>query len=298
MKRSILFLTMAMLFTNAIAADLFMSNNQKMVSDALSKAFFVIETPYNIQDSTGVAYGRNHTFFNRSYTLGLHAKEGLAIHAKALYPWIGDADFDKYKHAYTPVLRTSCIRELDGTVDSLLLDTTVWKKQCLGDVSYYLSKQNASLKHGVQLDTTFVGEGWMVWITANTQMSKMDSTTKTHYLVYRKSFDLTQKDTCAIGALPFSADEYVWGGAWFIPHFDGMGKIDFLLAGICFKNGDDWFLSRSYLEEITKEIIPLDLTTDTKSTDETIDTVLEKIDEPAKPVKPTRKVKKTKKQKL
>ncbi len=108
-----------------MASDLFMSSNQKIISETISKAFFVIETPFNIQDSTGVVYGRNHTFFNRTYTLGVPVKEGFLLHSKALYPWVGDKDFERYQNSYKPVLKPSYIHRIGAdTQDSLLLDTT------------------------------------------------------------------------------------------------------------------------------------------------------------------------------
>jgi len=256
MKRILFLLLTIGVGLNASAIEIIMSSNQKMISDAVSTAIFFVETPYNIKDSTGQVFGRKHSSFNRSYTMGVCVKDGWVLHTDALFPWKADKDFARYNATHQPVLLPSCIYEIDGALkDSLMLDASSMKTEKMGGEFYCIKNKHLHGTHGLKIDTAKAEAGWLMLLVSKDEISKKDSATVVNKLIYKKSLDFSTSDTCGLGNTPMADDDYLWGGLWLIPRSDGMGSFSFTLGGICVRQGDKWYISRVAKDEQPEELV-------------------------------------------
>jgi len=214
-------------------------NSNKLVSEAISPMFFVVDQCYRIKDKEDRVYtaADNEDCFNRIKSLGIKVQTGIYVTDKAYEPWVTDELFMPYaKQKYTGVrYHTDVEDSRDSNVLRTLDEESVYEP-IVGERLFHVTT-NVWKNEGFPLDTaTGRVSGYLVWVmTPDTnEYGSFSLKASSHQL------DIAPiKDTLfpvSMGfANAFSAHSKgmrVVGGVFVTSHVIAPGQVEFCLRGV------------------------------------------------------------------
>ncbi len=208
------------------------SQNQKLVEEALSDAFMIVHVEFQIEDT--VSHERfnleGKDFFGFTEGLCVKTSGGWIAPTPTVIPWINNTDVKKYPE-YKPVLSVASVLSPADTVWKPLELKLLSKAESLEGIAYSCVADTSSFGPGL-----FLGgfdketEGWIVWVSR--KGNKLSTTTYSHRVIP------TDSTTFGIGRKV--VPDGVVGGFYVKTVYPSVGAIRFDLAGMMAKGPDGW----------------------------------------------------------
>jgi len=206
------------------------SSDQQLIEDAIDGCFFDISQSYRIIDpKTNKVFGRNgNSAFGTVASFGVKTIFGFCIPDMVVHPWNYDSNFDKYKGLYTPVTYKYQIKDsADIVLDSLQVD----KDDCL----LHFVNDSTLVGKGLTLNSIKGNlHGWLVW-----RVEPQENAPK--YIIYKKDLNLTDDAKQFDIEKPSSSFQFS-GAIYIIPRQQGVGVLQFDLAGVVCPQNGKWVL--------------------------------------------------------
>lgn len=199
--------------------SLLRSSSQQLIEDAVQNGIYLIQSSYQLEDSTGQRFGLDgQPFFNRLEYFGCILNGGIIIPDEAFRPWQEDQEIKQYIDSYKPVLYEVNIRTLKDSIfhsmDSLAFKDTV----CLWNGYVAARKKNIQ---GFEIDTTAGNkDGWLILIDYDDY-----AITSIH-----KSVQIISEGKQII-EVPTALPK-ILGGVYVVPTVKSIGQVTFQLGGI------------------------------------------------------------------
>jgi hypothetical protein len=228
MKRNILFLIVCLFGWNVCAQDFFSaydqyikSTNQQLIEDAVMSGIYLVETSYQLEDSTGQRFGIDgKPYFNRFERVGFAMNGAIVLPSHVFQPWVKDVSVNQYRNDYKPVLLDLKMRNWQDSVfhpiDSMNIHDTI----SLWD-GYVAARQKGVA--GFTVDTEAGSkEGWLILV--------MNKNKKPTLQCIRKPIQIDSIGEQTV-EVPSSLQN-VMGGVYVLPVIEGVGRITFKLCGV------------------------------------------------------------------
>lgn len=206
------------------------SSDQQLIEGAIDGCFFDISQSYRIIDpKTNQIFGRNgNNAFGTVASFGVKTIIGFCIPDMVVHPWNYDSNFAKYKGLYTPVTYKYQIKDsTDIVIDSLIVDKD--------DTLLHFVNDSTLVGKGLTFNST-KGDlhGWLVW-----RVEPQENAPK--YIIYKKDLNFTdnarqydiEKPGCSF---------QLSGAIYIIPRQQGIGVLQFDLAGVVYPQNGKWVL--------------------------------------------------------
>lgn len=256
---------------------------KSIVTETIRPELSIIRQQYRLE-LNGDYYGKGgKSFFGETYSLGIKISGGMLLSNDVVEPWKNDADYKRvnadgrYKTQYFWTYQ----RKLsDSTYNAIDLE--------LGTSNTVPCNQSNNLwKHddrhgelGLDIDNSKgLKSGVMIWAESGSSVSDSAMAVSLSASAYSVN---AVSDTSLIAMSP-PTPEKVIGGVFVVPRYGKGGRVQFMIAGVAVKNGDDkWALLLLVNKDGTSPA--------TDSSNQP--TVTEKKDEPTPSGKPSSKTKK------
>lgn len=244
MNKTIIALMAALpLCASAQLSNLFKTDNQALVEQAIADGIVLVSQSYQLADSTGKRYGRyGEQEFGKVKSLGFRVDSGLVVSASTATPWDFDDNFDRYRESYTPELYQTSICSFDADSASCSADSIQLVYTQIGEGLYFAAAPGsmagyAPKKYSGQTD------GWMAWVY-NVTDSEGTPTNEYRYQVVKHKQQMSARGESMSVQAPADGKEYL-GGVFLVPEQTAVGQITFYLAGIVIGKGDsdEWMLT-------------------------------------------------------
>lgn len=234
------------------------TNNQQLIDQALNGAFVRINQSYELCDTAkNEHFGRNgENYFNIVPFIGVKTEHGLVIPSAIQKPWEYDKDFEVYKNQYKPMAfdsKISLLNSKDKTTIAISFPIDCVKLTdklcCLKDSSQSISGFKVDSVSGAK-------EGWIIWITGNSDLVKNDSI---KYNSIKKNIDVPI-DGKSVNIEQPELSGLVYGGIYVTPIQTNIGQISLLLTGIIVSEGQGWVLDFPFIEvpKVTSKLTPIE----------------------------------------
>lgn len=241
MKKTIIALLAALpLCASAQLSNLFKTDNQALVEQAIADGVVLIKQSYQLADSTGKRYGRyGEPEFGTIISLGYRVDSGLVVPVNIAKPWEYDENFERYRGSYTPELFHTSICSLAADkchADSLQLEFTQ-----VADDLYYTALQGPMGGYAVK-NCKGATDGWMAWIYADN--SEENPEPGCNYMIVKQKLTYPARGGNLAVEAPQDGKDYV-GGVYVVPEQTAVGQLTFFLAGIALQDGENgsWVLT-------------------------------------------------------
>lgn len=224
------------------------TNNQQLIDEALAGAFVRINQSYELCDTIkDEHFGRDgKDYFSIIPFIGIETEHGLVFPSATLAPWSYDNDFEEYQSQYKPLVTKTKISVLNNREESLSRDISL---PFLGkNISRHLSvlcDSTQSIK-GLNVDSVSgVKNGWLIWISSNSNLAETDSV---RFTSIKKDIEVP------IDGGFFHIDkpeisETVYGGIYVTPVQSSIGQLTFTLTGVMVLDEDGWVLEFPFIKE-------------------------------------------------
>lgn len=244
-------------------ANMFSTNNQKLIEQAIRSGFILVEQAYQLEDSiTHQRFGRyGNDIFGKSRSLGVRVGKDVLVSKSILFPWENDENFERYRASYTPIIVNSAFIELNDTTQTHVV---ISRDNMINVTRSLISLPDSSLamKGFTTEKIAGLSKGWLVWITSEKTMQEWDSLSIVPS-IYKKTIDFSA-DIREYEVEALQTSNHIWGGVFIIPKQTQIGQLTFILGGILVKSEDNkWTLESIVMSEdgITQqsdELTPLD----------------------------------------
>lgn len=239
---------MALWAINGFSQISFITNDQKLVEDAIKDATFITRQSFQIKDkASGDLYGLNgKQEFGVEYSLGVKIPDGIVLTDKAVRPWNYNAKFSKYKGKYEPVPYLSSATEITKAPQYDSLSYEQDKAVALVDTVLYKASSNTYGGKGIALDGS-AGEksGWIVWVSTPKE-TDFEKEISHEYTIYKKSVNVEEDKKSAPIDVP-DMEQTIIGALYVVPTFPRIGVIEFRLCGVAVPDGKGWKLCFPFL---------------------------------------------------
>ena len=214
---------------------------QQLVKSCLENAFVIVEQNYLLADSANNLFGKdNLPMFGTSTSIGFRTNVGIIIPDCIAHPWLYDADYERYRNDYRPVL--SSFRYKNVLNDSSWISKDSISSHAVEEGSLYY--WNDSISSTLSIDSiSGKKNGWFVWL------SVPDSGTLTNNIIYSIfSKEITLGDTIkehpvnAPSDTDYPSHKTVLGGVYMTPFITTPGTIEFRLSAFMIKKQNEWVM--------------------------------------------------------
>jgi len=201
--------------------SLLRSGNQQIIESAVKDGLFVMESYYQLEDSTGQRFGLDgKAYFNEMEYAGFAIDGFAVVPEKVFKPWKEDNSVNQYLDAYKPVLYEVKMRNIQDSVatsiDSLSFGDTI--RLCTG----YIAMQKKEVQ-GLAIDTARGDkDGWLILAVKNNNTVSMQC--------IRKPVPVESNEEQVL-EFP-TAFSTVLGGIYVVPEVERVGSVVFKLCGI------------------------------------------------------------------
>lgn len=231
MKKTIITLLAALpLCASAQFGNLFKTDNQALVEQAISGGVVLVSQSYQLADSAGELYGRfGEQEFGTITSIGIRVDSGLVVTDATSNPWNSDENFDRYRDTHTPMLYQTFVYAIGDSITSDT-DSTQLVYTPLDGGLYYTTV--AGFKNNGYVPKRYNGatEGWVAWLY-NSYDDNGEAIGSCEYLVVKQTLQLNPRlESISIQA-PQNDKDYV-GGVFIVPEQTAVGQLTFFLAGI------------------------------------------------------------------
>lgn len=197
------------------------SSNQQLIEQAVEKGISLIETSYQLEDTTGQRFGIDgKPYFNRFVRVGFAMNGAIVLPSHVFQPWVKDASVNQYRNDYKPVLLDLKMRNWQDSVfhpiDSMNIHDTIslWN-------GYVAARQKGI--DGFTVDTEAGNkEGWLVLVLKENKKPTLQCIRKPIQI------DSIGEQTVEV---PLALQD-VMGGVYVVPVMEGVGHITFKLCGV------------------------------------------------------------------
>ena len=227
------------------------SNNEQLIDEALSGAFFRINQSYELCDTVNDEhFGRGgKDYFSIIPFIAVNTEKGVLMPSNILTPWDLDQDFSKYEGIYKPIVTASSVTSFDrvNSADAFSLFPI---KGVSVSPDFLLSKDFDRVKNGLPVDSLAgMKKGWLVWLSSKKEENSSDSL---KFLSIRKNIEV--QDGMDFLSVP-SPDitEPVYGGIYVTPSQSSVGQLTFSLTGVIVRDKDGWRLEFPFLKPVREE---------------------------------------------
>lgn len=236
-------LIMILLFTPFIMmGQIFKSQNQQFVEQAIKDGIFVIRQTYQLEDTTtNQRFGRyGNEEFGFAASLAIRTTDGYVVDSNILFPWDTDSNFSRYRDSHRPVLASSysmefgdsIMTQISFTLDSVNSNQRKLSILCPTDyssVGFDSKRYNGST------------EGWVVWISNDSIISKYDGQKNPELTIFKRTIEFKADSVLYPIDTPNTTKE-IWGGIFVVPEQTGIGQITFHLGGVIVKDveSNEW----------------------------------------------------------
>ncbi|MCM1036123.1 MAG: hypothetical protein NC406_02190 [Bacteroides sp.] len=217
-------------------AAMFMTDNQRLVSQAVDNAFVMVEQTYQLEDTvSGQRFGRyGRKTFGNAQALGVRVGKAVVVAADVLVPWERDSNFTRYRQTHRPVLSTATM--------SVPGDTATRRQTLRTDSARAVSPSMVTVpvaaggvKGFATCPADSAAEGWLVLAyCGDARSSRVGQKLST--AVYRKTVDFG--DAGMVETRVPDVDGMLLGGVFIVPVQTGVGQLTFRLAGVLAPHGD------------------------------------------------------------
>ena len=239
MKR-IIFLTVVIFLSVGINAQFFYSNNQQIIKDIVTNSFVVVEQSYQLEDTVNhQLFGRNNQpEFGKLRGFAVKTKEGYIVSNNLLAPWTVDENCRRYLNQYKGKISKTSIFEILDTVTSprSIISYSAHNQNCLLSLVNDTVFQNNGFSIFQGIGKT---EGWLVWLTAKSDIEAMKSGDEVSYQIYKKELEIASDSVCYDVANPTTENKII-GGLYIVPGLSKIGYVEFELCGIMVNVEDSW----------------------------------------------------------
>ena len=196
------------------------SDNQELIKNAVQGGLYIVESSYQLEDSTGQRFGMDgKNYFSRVDNIGFVIDNGIVVPDDVLKPWRTDESFNHYANTHKPVLHEVSLRLInDSTSRTISSEKTsnmiaLWKG--------YVGIQDNTIT-GFSVDTTIgVKDGWMVLLYDHGEKN---------IRCIRKQISI---DSIGEQRVTVPSDlRRVMGGIYVVPKVYSAGQIIFMLCGV------------------------------------------------------------------
>lgn len=223
-----------------------LSPNQAVVKASIEQSVVITCSGYKLQDSTGQRYGRNNrSEFSQVYSLAVATDSGLIVPASTLQPWSYDADYDRYRSSYTPILNTIGFRQIGDSLYSNLQHTA---ENTLSPSLFRMPNDSTERvpQLSIYTDKTY-SNGWLLWIYVSDTLGETGTTSTTAVMaparVNDTLLDIRVEAPLAAGLMRDSiALRKPIGAVWVVPTYPTAGVVQFKVAGLTVRDGAGWQL--------------------------------------------------------
>ncbi len=260
MKKIIFIVNFLLLSVSSFAQFTFgQSIGQQYVENAVRTGIFLTKHSFRICDKkSGDLFGLDgKDEFGSQYAFGVKVSGGILLTNRSVCPWLYDANFDKYKNDYSPVLFQALYSGLEETPKYDLLDYEYDKKEVVVDTAVYRFMCNTFDGKGFTLDNvTGKKDGWIVWIVAGGD-SNPEGNGQLDFIVYRKEITVSKNGQS------FEVDKpdgklKILGGIYVVPTFKEVGIIEFQLCGVLALTNTSWRMYCPFIGKSENETEQID----------------------------------------
>lgn len=208
------------------------SQNQKLVEEALADVFKLVHFEYQLEDTT------SHERFNLQGKEYFGFAEGLCVKtvsgwiapASTLTPWKNSLEVKQYPE-YKPVFSAASVLSPADTVWKPLDLKVLPESEVLPETSYSRVSEVETFGPGLSICSLDAeNEGWIVWVAR--EGNKLSVTTYSHRVA------IADSTTFGIGRKVVPSG--IVGGFYVKPSYPSVGVITFGLAGLMEKGSDGW----------------------------------------------------------
>lgn len=223
----------------SVMGQIFKSSNQQFVEQAIKGAMFVLKQAYQLEDSvSGQRFGRyGNDVFGTTSVLAIRTSDGIMYDNEILKPWSHDENFERYRRTHVPILTKSSRIEFGDSVWAEIempldsIDASPYRLSLLNEIRG--SSDGLTIK---QFNKPI--EGWIVWLSNDSVISKYEGHSMPELTIYKKSIAFTP-DSISYGIEQPQTNKKIWGGIFVVPEQTSIGVIQFNLAGILLKSNED-----------------------------------------------------------
>lgn len=223
-------------------SNLFKTDNQALVEQAIANGIVLVEQSYQLSDSAGKHYGRyGEEEFGTITSIGVRVDSSLVVTEAAASPWRFDENFDRYRDSYTPVLYQTCVYNF-GDSASGFNDSIQLEYVALAENLYYVPSSDGDLGYTPR-KYNGATEGWAAWVYADKDANG-EMTVDCKYVIVKQKHQLSAKVESISVQAPQDGKEYI-GGVFIVPEQTAVGQLTFFLAGIMVYDYDkeSWVLA-------------------------------------------------------
>lgn len=237
---------------NIGAQTLFMSDNQKLVEQAIKGGLFIVRQTYQLEDTTThQRFGRyGNPAFGQATSLAVRSADGCIIASAVLSPWESDDNFARYRDSHRPILSRAYSMELGDTAKTPISITTDTIVSLLRGLSIMQDTISGGFESRYYQDPT---DGWTVWVSGDSTINDYQGLQEPTLTIIRRSIEFGP-DSVSYAVAPPQVQRKIWGGIFVVPEQTEIGQITFYLGGVMImdKATGSWVVIPMKMQEVTR----------------------------------------------
>lgn len=221
-------------------SNLFKTDNQALVEQAIANGIVLVEQSYQLSDTTGKYYGRyGEDEFGKTTSIGIRVDSGMVVTDLAVTPWNFDENFNRYRDSYTPKLYQTHVYNFG---DSASVDSVQFEYAAIAE-GLFFTKSSSDVDGYKPKKYNGSQDGWTAWVYKEKDADG-EHIGSYKYLIVKQKHQFPAKIESLSVQAPQDGKEYV-GGVFIVPEQTAVGQLTFFLAGIAIYDYDkeSWMLT-------------------------------------------------------